>query len=343
MVNNKVYIGQTKHSVETRYGWHVASMRLPGRKDYAYHLKNAMRKYGLENFVCEQVDTADSPQELNRKEMEWIAKYQAHLPQFGYNDTSGGDNGNWQRSRKTVARCVMTRKLNLMAKANAYIGVFWDEERDSYRYEIKQADKLLEIRRGFVTQEDCALARDIALAKYIKDDEECKMYMNFPGSYSQIITGEIKAPNRRMKRALRVSKYKWVQYDPIQEQWMASVKKKGEPRTKKGMFSTEEEAAIVADLMVLSIGRDISDLNFPERIGEYKDPAFQGPKTVLQKRKTSCHRYVTLQKSKIGIEFWGVDTRTFPLIKIRKTFKNEKEAVEWRNARFAEANIPLPD
>lgn len=339
-VNDKVYIGQTKHSVEKRFKSHLAASRFPLKEEYNYYLKRAIRKYGENNFECVLVDAATTPEELNRKEMDWIEKCKSYLPEFGYNDTRGGDNYNWKRSKKTIAKMIQTRKLNIMARENGCFGVFWDDERNSFRYEINRNNKLMEIRRGYQNQEDCALARDIALVKFIEDEEECKMYMNFPDSYVEIKSGEIKLPPRIMKRALKISKYKWVNFEPAVNQWVAKIKKNGKLISRSGMFSTEEEAAIVADFLNVGLGNDISFLNFPERLEEYKNKDFKLPQTALLKRKTSQHRYVTKQKSGRGKVIWAVDVR---LLKIRGAFKTEEEAIAWRNEKMKEVGVKIPD
>jgi len=46
--------------------------------------------YGLENFTCELIDTADSSDELNLKECYWIEKFDSRNPNIGYNMTPGG-------------------------------------------------------------------------------------------------------------------------------------------------------------------------------------------------------------------------------------------------------------
>ena len=49
-INNKVYIGQTIHSVKLRFSKHLTSARKGG--DYV--IGKAIRKYGEENFVFEK-------------------------------------------------------------------------------------------------------------------------------------------------------------------------------------------------------------------------------------------------------------------------------------------------
>lgn len=65
LVNNKVYIGQTKQTLKRRYAHHLSSAR--HRDNYLYR---AMRKYKVENFKIEQIDTAETLEQLDTK--EWL-------------------------------------------------------------------------------------------------------------------------------------------------------------------------------------------------------------------------------------------------------------------------------
>lgn len=53
--------------------------------------RRALEKYGIENFKCELLDTAETKEELNDKERYWIAKYKKDCPERMYNITIGGD------------------------------------------------------------------------------------------------------------------------------------------------------------------------------------------------------------------------------------------------------------
>ena len=79
-VNDKFYIGITTRSIKER-------LRNHKRKTNPY-LQNAMKKYGKENFVIEQIDTATSDVELDEKERYYIKKLKPH-----YNMASGGRTG----------------------------------------------------------------------------------------------------------------------------------------------------------------------------------------------------------------------------------------------------------
>lgn len=66
--NGKVYIGQTTHTLRDRWRLHCA------RNSTCSLLKRAILEYGKDAFIMEQVDTAESREELNQKEMAWIER-----------------------------------------------------------------------------------------------------------------------------------------------------------------------------------------------------------------------------------------------------------------------------
>ena len=89
-INNKVYIGQTKNTAEERFKGHLARYR----NGCGGKLYNAMRKYGIENFYIETIDSVDDKssdceKELNEKEIYWINYYNS--TEDGYNVLIGGD------------------------------------------------------------------------------------------------------------------------------------------------------------------------------------------------------------------------------------------------------------
>lgn len=84
-VNGKVYIGQTTKSIEKRFQGHVA--RANG--GYKGKLYPAMRKYGIDNFKIELVETCISIEQLNEREIYWINYYNSI--DDGYNIALGGE------------------------------------------------------------------------------------------------------------------------------------------------------------------------------------------------------------------------------------------------------------
>nr|DAO69194.1 MAG TPA: intron associated endonuclease [Caudoviricetes sp.] len=89
--NGKIYIGQTIKTVKQRWERHKYDS-LNNRIDT--HFSRAIRKYGSNSFLVEQIDTAKSKEELTLKEQYWI-KFFDSINQ-GYNETmpifkSGGN------------------------------------------------------------------------------------------------------------------------------------------------------------------------------------------------------------------------------------------------------------
>ena len=78
-----VYIGQTTHSLEVRWRLHCA----PNSTCRLLH--KAIVTFGKDAFVIEQIDSGNSREELNQKEIEWIKKENSITP-FGYNIDKGG-------------------------------------------------------------------------------------------------------------------------------------------------------------------------------------------------------------------------------------------------------------
>ena len=56
-------------------------------------LKQAYKKYGLENFKKEVIEYYNSLGELNSGEIYWIVKFNSTDQNIGYNLTYGGDGG----------------------------------------------------------------------------------------------------------------------------------------------------------------------------------------------------------------------------------------------------------
>lgn len=85
IINGRKYVGLTTKPIEERFKAHKYAANL----NQGYYLHNAMRKYGVDNFKIELIDTADSIDELKEKEIFNIEKYDTF--NTGYNLTIGGD------------------------------------------------------------------------------------------------------------------------------------------------------------------------------------------------------------------------------------------------------------
>ena len=130
--NNKVYIGQTIRPIQDRFHRHINDA-LNNILDT--HFARAIRKYGKDNFIIEQIDQAQTQDELNKKEQYWIQYYNS--VQNGYNETDAISKcgGNTYQSKTEKEMEVIKEKIrqtklgakNPMAKKIKRINIITNE------------------------------------------------------------------------------------------------------------------------------------------------------------------------------------------------------------------------
>ena len=130
--NGKMYIGQSIRPIEQRFKRHINDA-LNNILDT--HLARAIRKYGKENFIIEEIDAAENQEELNQKEQYWIRFYDA--THQGYNETDALNKcgGNTYQSKteeemeiiKEKIRQTKLGKLNPMARKVKRINIITGE------------------------------------------------------------------------------------------------------------------------------------------------------------------------------------------------------------------------
>lgn len=88
--NGHSYVGLSKN-IERRFADHKSKALHPQKKDdMDKALYKAIRKYGVDNFTFEIIETCE-PKELCDKERFWIAYYNTFEDKHHYNETPGGD------------------------------------------------------------------------------------------------------------------------------------------------------------------------------------------------------------------------------------------------------------
>lgn len=111
-INYKLYIGQTIN-YEERIRQHKQTPFRENSKEKDRPLYRAIRKYGVENFSFEIIDTAENIEELNKKEIYWIEYYDCCVDNNkGYNLDRGGKNGNKSEETKRKIGIAQIGELN---------------------------------------------------------------------------------------------------------------------------------------------------------------------------------------------------------------------------------------
>jgi hypothetical protein len=119
--SKKIYIGQTKQSLQKRWNNHCC------KSSHCSILHSAIKKYGAENFTVEQIDAACDKEELDMKEIFWIAQFNSVAPN-GYNISTGG-NGN--KGYKPSAETLAKRSISLK-------GIHMGDENPAKRYDVRK-------------------------------------------------------------------------------------------------------------------------------------------------------------------------------------------------------------
>lgn len=109
-INNKVYIGQTCENIQKRFRRHMGYQSL----EHDTKFYRAVRKYGKENFFIEQIDSAETQDELDNKEIYWINHYDA--VNKGYNTRTtkgkcGGDTLTNHPDKELISQKIRESKL----------------------------------------------------------------------------------------------------------------------------------------------------------------------------------------------------------------------------------------
>jgi group I intron endonuclease len=105
LLENKVYIGQTRTLLRIRWQNHKDSSKYSPT-----YIGRVIAKCGSESFKIEEIDTAFSQEELDYMEKYWIKFYDSINRSKGYNLTSGGlDNYNLD---KEATKRAIKKRLN---------------------------------------------------------------------------------------------------------------------------------------------------------------------------------------------------------------------------------------
>lgn len=114
-INGMMYIGRTSGKLKYRWNQHV---RDADSNICCYKLQKAIKEFGADNFVIEQIDSAENKEEANAKEVYWIKFYNAI--EDGYNVSPGGRAGGHRKKVKAVESGLV---FDTMVEAAEYYGL----------------------------------------------------------------------------------------------------------------------------------------------------------------------------------------------------------------------------
>lgn len=127
LLNNKVYIGST-NNIQKRYKQYMwATASDSSYTETSRTIVSEIKKYGWNNFefkILEAGQTCFDESDRGYKEIEYIMKYRAVDPEYGYNLTMGGESGAFNPKLKEKLKSSTFMMLYDMKRkcAMLYIG-----------------------------------------------------------------------------------------------------------------------------------------------------------------------------------------------------------------------------
>lgn len=178
-INNKSYIGRRK-CIKNKLG---LLHRYWGSGSY---IKNAIKKYGKENFIKEYLDFAMSDEELDKLEILYIEKFGTY--KNGYNQTVGGEH----------FRGEISNIKSIREKQSAWSKRFWSVQENH--------DSLVQKRTGRKNSDATKMLMSESAKKSWTDERRKKASES--GNYIHLLP-----PESRKSQIQKITGSKWVTND----------------------------------------------------------------------------------------------------------------------------------
>ena len=116
--NGKIYIGQTSRTIRQRWKEHVRDA-LKRDESFLHIFHRAIKKYGADSFLVEQIEECDSAY-LDERERYWIKYYNSH--DNGYNSDFGGRSHKGHPIYQYSCDGTFLREFETLGDAEKFIG-----------------------------------------------------------------------------------------------------------------------------------------------------------------------------------------------------------------------------
>lgn len=170
LVNGKIYIGKKKGEFTTSY------------KGSGKYLKNALNKYGVENFSVEVIEYCETLDIQNEREKYWISYYR-NLDTPMYNIANGGDGGDLVTCLPDVERIKFKNHISELNKA----GIIGNKGRylsEQHKKKIGAGNKGKIHNQDWINKQRQAVLGKTAWNKGLSiADERVRKYARKPGTF----------------------------------------------------------------------------------------------------------------------------------------------------------------
>ncbi len=193
LINGKFYIGKTTQNKSNYLGSGII-------------IKQAISKYGSENFKRETLQECYSIEELNEAEQYWISEMKAI--ELGYNISTGGDGGDNFKNHPNMDE--IRRKISETSK-----GRIWSDERKKEKSERMSGAGNFNYGKKFSSEHRRKLSES---HKGLLSGEKSPNYgkklpLEIRQKISETLKGRKLPESQKNKIANKIAK-EWIIYDP---------------------------------------------------------------------------------------------------------------------------------
>lgn len=261
-VDGKIYIGRTTQSIKKRWAAHRGGIE--AKKNIRLRLYCAMKEFGKEVFSIEQIDTAESFEELKEKEKYYIIKLNSHNPDIGYNMSIDTDEGLEVLDEDSINKRISSLHSSQARRRLGKYGLGVRKTRGLFYANISFKTKQYNIRCG--THEEAKKMFD-KLAIYFHGENA--VTNNPIENYSQKDIEDIDILVKNYSQRKTSSGFWGITL--LRNKFCASIWD-GKNHIFLGTFDKEDDAAITVDKARFYLFGEKSDhFNYPEKIESYGD------------------------------------------------------------------------
>ena len=190
-VNSKVYIGQTKKTIEERFNQHIKC----AKEHVNQYLYDAMNHYGIENFSVSLIEECEDCL-LDEKERYWIREHHSWTGDencTGYNMTVGGGGGDTFSAQPEYRKVEIGKKLSTSNKGKK-----------------RTAEQRLRMREGQKKRSKSSYKRKVPLTEEQLQQLHDKKYNKFFAVFDEdYIFNLIRNTNMRFEDIQKLSNVCW--------------------------------------------------------------------------------------------------------------------------------------
>jgi hypothetical protein len=223
LINGKIYVGKSKDN-NPKY---LGSGKI---------IREAISKYGKDNFEKEILEYCETPYELNTKEREWILKLNTQDNNIGYNITAGGDgnSGKWNGEHLSETH---RENISKGLKNSEKVKKMWDNgHRDKLSFARKESDNVKQLISNVEWRNKISSTLKISeLAKSNYDSIE----------RNNKISDKLNDPTGKFQLFVQSKEFKekcsaWQKDKPRTEEYMVKFRETREKNTEKRQTADKE-------------------------------------------------------------------------------------------------------